>query len=513
MVDVVEVYRHWYQGRSIRQVAESLGLARNTVAKYLAPAIGAGMAPGGPPVSDERWAQLAADWFPGLVDHRLRQLTWGQFDEHAEFIGGQLDVGVQVSVVYQRLRDQCGVEASQASFRRWLAGTMPQRRRLSATARMPQTGPGEVGQVDYGLMGAWAPPGGTRMTINAFVMTLPFSKMHFVWPTPVMDQLAWSQAHIAAFEFFDGVPARIVPDNLKTGVVKANLYEPLVNRSYRELAEHYGTLIDPARVRQPRDKPHVERAVQYVRQSWWAGATFTSLEHMRAAAVGWCRDVAAQRVSAALDGRTPADVFARIEKPALIRLPPGPFEPSVWHVAKVGPDCHAQVDRRLYSLPYRLIGQRVDVRLTPTIAEFYHDGTLVKTHPIPAARRRQTDPDDYPPQHAAYLSRDAAWCRREAAKIGPATLHVVETLMQPYALSNLRQCQGILRLADKHGPAAVETAALIATQAGDPRYKTIKGIIDAGLPEPAPRPQSNPRAGAILRGPDAFTTRKDTALP
>ena len=401
MVDVAEVFRHWYQGRSSRQIADSLGLSKTTVLKYLVAPISAGMAPGGPPVSEQRWAELAAGWFPELADRRLRQVTWGQFDAHKEFIGGQLDVGTQPSVIYQRLRDQHGVQASEASFRRWLAATMPDRRRVSATARMPATAPGEVAQVDYGLMGTWTPTGGKRATINAFVMTLPFSKTIFVWPTPVMDQAAWAAAHVAAFEFFQGCPARIVPDNLKAGVVKASLYEPLINRSYRELAEHYGVLIDPARVRQPRDKPHVERAVQYVRQSWWVGAEpFTSLEHMRAAALGWCVNVAARRASKALDGRTPAEVFSRIEQPALIRLPPDPFEPSTWQSAKVGPDCHAQVKGVLYSLPYRLIGRRVDVRLTERVAEFYHEGTLVKTHPVPHnGRRRQTDLDDYPPQH------------------------------------------------------------------------------------------------------------------
>jgi len=510
MVDLVELYRHWYQGRPMRQVASSLGLSRNTVAKYVARAVEAGLVPGGPPISDDRWAELTAGWFPEVSDRRVRQITWGQFDRHLEFITGQLEAGVLASVVFQRLRGQYQVEASIRSFRRWLAATLPDQRHPAVTARLPQTGPGEVAQVDYGLMGRWTPPGGAAMTINAFVMALPFSKMYFVYPTPVMDQATWSAAHVAAFEFFAGVPRRIIPDNLKAGVVKANLYEPLINRSYRELADYYGTLIDPARVRAPRDKPHVERAVQYVRQSWWVGAEFTSLDHMRTAAVDWCENVAARRSSAALGGRQPVDVFTTIERPVLLPLPAGPFEIATWAAAKVGPDCHAQVKGVLYSLPYRLVGQRLDVRVTVGTVEFYHDGTLVKTHPIPAVRRRQTDLDDYPPQHAAYLSRDAAWCRREAAKIGPATLQVIEGLMRPYALANLRQCQGILRLADKHRPADVEQACRIARDVGDPRYKTVKGLLDAGLPEPDPRPQTDRGAGAHLRGPDAFGFTQET---
>jgi transposase len=260
MIELEELYKHWYQGRSERELSESLGLARNTVAKYLAPAKAAGMAPSGEPVGDDRWSELAAEWFPGAAGPRPNQITWGQFDPHAAWVAAQLDAGVRLSVIHQRLRDDKGLAASLSSLRRWVAGTMPERRRPAATGLMPPPEPGKVAQVDYGLMGGWeSPSSGKTARVNAFVMTLPFSRMVFVYPVVSMDQANWSAAHVAAFDFFGRVPGRVVPDNLKVGVVKANLYEPLVNRSYRELADHYGVLIDPARVRAPRDKPHVER--------------------------------------------------------------------------------------------------------------------------------------------------------------------------------------------------------------------------------------------------------------
>jgi len=505
MVDLVELYTHWNAGRSVSELGRSLGLDRKTIRKYLAPAVAAGMVPGGQPVDAQRWRELADQWFPGLGDRRIRQITWPEFEEHSVFIVGQLSAGVDVATVHQRLRDEKGVRASESSLRRWVNARVP-REIASPTAPMPTSAPGELGEVDYGLMGTWDDPHEeTRHRINAFTMVLPFSKMIFVYPTRQMDQRAWNAAHVAAFDFFDGVPTRITPDNLKTGVAKPSLYDPKINRSYQELTDHYGLLVDPARVRSPRDKPHVERAVRYTRDSWWKGRNFDSLEQMRHDAERWCRQVAACRQSRALDGQTPWEVFEQIERPALMGLPATRFTPRTWHRAKVASDCHVQVDGCRYSVPYRLVGQTLDVCLKAFDIEFYHEQALVKTHVIRPGSRRITDVADYPPNHAAYLSRDPAWCRKRAEEIGPACLEVICRLMEPYALHHLRSCQGILGFATKHGPASVEAACQTALTVGDPTYQTIKGLLQQGLPTISPRPNGDNGAGGILRGPAAFT--------
>jgi hypothetical protein len=205
-----------------------------------------------------------------------------------------------------------GLEASVASFRRWLRANLPeQARRASVTVLGEAPSPGQEAQVDYGKLGMWTEPRtGKRVTVWAFVMVLACSRHMFVYPVLKMDQQACSDAHVAAFGFFDGVPARIVPDNLATGVTKADLYDPKINRSYAELAEHYRVLIDPARSGKPKDKPRVERPMPYVRDSFWRGREFVSLQQMQAAAIDWCRDVAGQRRCRPLDGACPAAVFA-----------------------------------------------------------------------------------------------------------------------------------------------------------------------------------------------------------
>jgi hypothetical protein len=169
-----------------------------------------------------------------------------------------------------------------ASVKRWVAANLPEEvRRDRVTVLMDDPVPGGEAQIDYGHLGAWVDPrSGKKRRVWAFVMVLPASRHLFVRPVLVMDQRAWTEAHVAAFDFFGGVPARLVPDNLKTGVDKPDLYDPKINRSYAELAVHYGTLVDPARAAKPKDKPRVERPMPYVRDSFRRGREFVSLQHM-----------------------------------------------------------------------------------------------------------------------------------------------------------------------------------------------------------------------------------------
>lgn len=256
VIDVTEILVHWHAGRSINEVSASLGVDRKTIRKYVAPALAAGMAPGGTPLPQSQWAVLVRDWFPELVDTSLRQVTWPRIAVHHEYIREQLKAGVTQATIHQRLRDERGLTASLASLKRYIAANMAEdvRREQVVVLRDPVPA-GEDAQVDYGRLGMWLDPvPGRRRQVWAFVMVLCCSRHMFVWPTLSMDQRAWTEAHVEAFAFFGGVPRRVVPDNLRTGVDRPDLYDPKINRSYAELAEHYRILIDPARSRKPRDK-------------------------------------------------------------------------------------------------------------------------------------------------------------------------------------------------------------------------------------------------------------------
>ncbi len=503
MIDVTEILVHWHAKRSQAEIASSLGVDRKTVRKYTAPAIGAGMTPGGPPLSEQQWAELVRSWFPELVDTRLRQSSWPVIEPHHDYIKGLLGE-VTVSTVHQRLRDEHGLAVSLSSLRRYVAANLPEQTAASlVTVLRDDPPPGQEAQVDYGMLGNWLDPvRGVRRRVWAFVMVLAASRHMFVQPVLSMDAQAWNAAHVAAFAFFDGVPARIVPDNLKTGVAKPDLYDPKINRAYAELGAHYGVLIDPARAGKPKDKPRVERPMPYVRDSFWRGREFTSLEQMQAEAVRWCTEVAGRRSCRPLGGAAPAVVFAATEAGALTALPTRPFELASWSRPKVGPDIHIKVGKTLYSVPWTLIGSHVDVRATPAAVQVFSDGRLVKTHVAAPGQGRVTDYADYPPEKIAFHMRTPAWCRKRAEQIGPKTVEVITELLEVNALFRLRAAQGVLGLADKHTADRLETASAHAIAVGDPTYRTIKGILAAGTDrQHAPaRPAGDGGAAAHLRG-------------
>jgi transposase len=208
MIDVIEILTHWYAGRSQNELATSLGVDRKTLRKYTAPAIAAGIAPGGPPMDEQDWRRLATEWFPTLVDHRLRQVSWPRIDPHRDWIIEQLDAQVTVATIHQRLRDEHGLEASVASMRRWVRANLPEQARRPghrAGRWFSAQGAGAdrlrpVGDVDRpgqrAAAGVWA-----------LVMVLPCSRHLFLRPTLLMDQAEWTAAHVEAFAFFGGVPA------------------------------------------------------------------------------------------------------------------------------------------------------------------------------------------------------------------------------------------------------------------------------------------------------------------
>lgn len=512
MIDVVEILQHWHAGRSKSQVAASVGVDRGTVRKYTAPAEAAGLEPGGPPLSRAEWMELVAGWFPELVDAKTRSLTWPLIDVHRERIGEMLKTNT-ATTVHQRLRDEQGLAVSITSFRRYVWLQFPDHAVADrVTVLRPPVPPGQEAQIDWGFLGNWLDPVADRVRrVWAFVMVLACSRHMFVRPVLRLDAWAWIEAHVAALDFFGAVPARLVPDNLRTGVDRPDLYDPKINRAYGELAAHYDCLIDPARASKPKDKPRVERPLPYVRDSFWRGRTWESVDHMQTAAIGWCVEVAGQRRHRSLDGAAPYTMFQAVELPAMRPLPAEPFELARWSTPKVGADCHISVAGVLYSVPWRLIGRRVDARLNNRRLEVFADGQLVKSHRR-VERGRQTDYADYPPDKVAFFMRTPSWCRRRARELGPAISELIDGLLEANALHRLRSAQGVIGLAERHGADRLDAACRRALDVGDPTYRTVKGILAAGTETDGhvPRPAA-PAAPAHLHGPERLFNPDEAA--
>jgi transposase len=508
VIDIVEILVHWHAGRKKAEVARSLGVDRGTVAKYTAKAEAEGHGPGTEPLAAEQWAVLAHEWFPELTDPRQRSLTHEAIDAHRADIENMLKTNT-ASTVHQRLRDEHGLDVGVTSFRRYVWREFPDENlRNIATPPRPDIAPGAEGQVDYGYLGTWLDPIAARMRrVWAFVMVLACSRHIFVRPVLTMDQRAWTACHVEAFKFFDGVPLRLVSDNLKTGVIKPDIYDPVLNRSYAELAAHNGALVDPARALKPKDKPRVERAMPYVRDSYWRGREWVDLADMQTGALRWCTEVAGVRSHRSLDGASPLSVFEATEAPALLGLPKAVFELASWSRPKVGPDCYAKAGAVLYTVPWRFIGSHVDAREGDRTVEFYVDGKIVKTW-VRAEKGKQTDWDDFPPEKVAFFMSTPQWCLKRAGDLGANVRLLTEGLLEMNALYRLRQAQGVVGLADKHGAVRLDAACARAIEIGDPEYRTVKGILAAGTENEAKTEEpESPDAPAHLHGPATLFSR------
>ena len=487
VIDVRELLRRVRLGEPARRIARDLGLSRNTVAQYRRWAVARGLLEGDLPDA----AMLAAllEPAPGarppheqsaVEPFRAQVLAW-----RAQGVEGQ--------AIWQLLVEQHGFTGSYSAVKRFLrhlAAATP-----AATVRV-ETAPGEEAQVDFGCAGQLVDPATGRLR-RAWVFVMVLAHSRHLYAELVFDQevATWLRLHRAAFEFFGGVPVRVVLDNLKAAIVRAALYEPEVQRAYREGAEHYGFLIAPCRPRTPEHKGKVEQGgVHYVKRNALAGRTFRDLAAGNAHLRRWCLEVAGQRVHGTTK-QVPWAVFDQVERAALQPLPATAWEPVTWKQAKLHPDCHVVFDGAYYSAPYRLVGQRLWVRGTALQVQVFHAHALVATHRRGRPGQRQTLPEHLPPDKILFLLQTPAWCREQAATVGPACVQVITALLGDRPLDRLRSAQGVLRLAQRYGAARLEAACGRAAAAEEYRYHTVKTILAHGLdrhPLPALTPVAAP---------------------
>jgi transposase len=352
-----------------------------------------------------------------------------------------------------------------------------------------ETGPGEVAQVDFGYVGKiYDPAAGIRRKTWAFVMTLGFSRRQFVHF--VHDQRAetWLYCHILAFEHFGGVPAVVVPDNLKAAVVRCAFAvdagdDTTLNRSYLELARFYGFLVDPTPPRSPQKKGKVEAGVKYVKSSFAAPRDLDALgiDGARRELAIWLREVSDLRIHGTTKER-PIDLFEREERAALKPLPPVRFEIVVWKRAKVHPDSHVAFERRLYSVPFRLIGQTVDIRAKGPSIAIFADDERVATHPTNAKGSRSTLDSHLPAERAPWRHRSHAHWQTRATGLGSEVGRLVETIFAgQVGLSKLRVVQSIVTHLEPFPEERRNAACRRALEFGNHTYQGIKEILLKGL--------------------------------
>ena len=484
-LDIRELVRRLRCGETDRAVSRALGVARKTVARYREMAERQGWLEGAlPPVEalDESLKALMPP--PNLPRHPFKAARY------RAVIGTLRQGGVKFMTLYERLREDHDYAGSYAALRRYVIHLEGDCRK--AFVRI-ETAPGEEAQVDFGGAGEMGDPKtGEIRKAWAFVMTLSHSRHQYV--TFVFDQKVstWLRCHREAFEYFGGVPKKIVLDNAKCAITKAALYDPVVQRSYRECAEHYGFLISPCRVRTPEHKGKVERGVGYVKGNFLAGRPVMAIPQANVKVLGWIEGVAGMRIHGTTKWR-PWERFHEVEAGALLLLPASPYDMGVWKQAKLHPDCHVVVDGAFYSAPHRLIGRLLWVRSNGRDVAIYHDYERVATHAWGAPGVRRTNPVHYPPGKVAFLMATPTFCRERAGEIGEATKTVVARLFDDRVLDRLRSVQALLRLAGKYGERRLEAACRRALCFDETNYTTIKRILERGLENDAlPGSESSP---------------------
>jgi transposase len=497
MRKIREVLRlKWEHSFSNRKIAHSCSLSHSTVREYLLRAKLAGLSwplaaehddgtlenllfPPPKPISPEHWQMPDMDYVHKELKRKsvTLQLLWYEYKK-ANPEGYQ----------YSRF---CEL------YRQW-AGNLDVCLRQHHRA-------GERLFIDYAgqTVAIHDPANGDVREAHLFVATLGASNYTFAQATLSLDLPSWIKLHVHAFEFFGGVAEILVPDNVKTGVTHPCRYEPDLNPTYQDMARHYGTCVIPARAGKPKDKAKVETAVLCA-ERWILAALrnhkFFSLAELNKAIAEKLVEFNGRKFNK-LDTTRKA-LFETLDRPALKPLPLRPFEYAEWKKAKVNIDYHIEVDRHLYSVPFQLVKQHVDVRITPDTIEVLFKNRRVASHRRSYRQGAFTTMTDHMPKsHQRYLKWTPSRMIRWAGKNGPNTQSLITRVLEsrPHPEQGFRSALGIMRLAKRYGPERLEVACGRALVIRGYSYKNVESILKHGLDQQAlPADESGKKARPVV---------------
>jgi len=491
MLEIKEVLRLWLAGRGKKAIARLSGLDRNTVRSYLKAAVGCGLSAGegAPLLTDER-VSAVIERLKAPPAEPLHGDAWHRCEEHRRFIGDHLDQSVQLTKIH-RLLKRNGVQVPYATLHRFAVQELGFGQQAPSIP-VADCKPGEEVQLDTGWMTLLEPDlFGKRRRFRAWIFTSVYSRHRFVYPCFPETTVTAIEACEAAWAFYGGVFHVVIPDNTKTIVQKADPLAPLLNRTFLEYAQARGFQIDPARVRSPKDKGRVERAVQPVREDCFRGERLQSIDDARRRADYWSlEEYGMRRHTRTL--RLPREVFDTEEKPCLLPAPTEPYDVPLWCDPKVGPDQHAQVAKALYSLPFDFRRKKMRARADRSTVRFYFNEELVKTHARQPPGGRSTDPNDFPPEKAAVARRDLAFLQRQAESHGPEVGRFAKALLEgPLPWTKVRQCFALIGLCRRYGDERVNQTCATALAAEMHEVHRLERMVKLAAPPAEPQPPAS----------------------
>ena len=503
MRQVREIIRLHRAGVSTRQIGIRVGVAASTVRLTLQRIVAAGLADGIP--TDQTDAVLEKVLFSGAgkkAGHRRHaDPDWATI--HRELKRKHVTLTIVWDEYIALNPDGYRYSRFCELYRGWEA-------RLSVTMRQAHRA-GEKLFVDYA--GDTVPVIVDRLTgqtrqAQIFVAVLGASSFLYAEASWTQGLGDWVESHNRALAAIGGVPALLVPDNTKVAVIKACLYDPVINRTYADLAAHYDTAILPARPYKPRDKAKVEVGV-LIAERWLLGrlrhTKFYSLAELNTAIVEFCRRLNDERVIRRIN-QTRRQLLETVERQTLRLLPAEPYVLAEWRIRRVGIDYHVEVENHFYSVPYRHARAEVDARFTARTVEVFLRGERIAAHQRGSGDGKHTTiPDHMPSSHRRYADWTVERISREAAAIGPSVSILCTLILErrPHPEQGFRACLGILRLARSVSAGRLEAAAARALEIGALTYGSIKSILDNKLDQQAANPSATehtPIRHANIRG-------------
>jgi transposase len=465
-------------GRPHRDIAKACGVGVGTVSEYVQRAADAGLS--WPLPDDLGDAALEGKLFSVSSSPSAPRPLPDLPRIHEELSR----VGVTLLLLWQEYRQVHGEEGYSYSqfcerYRRWrkkLRRSMRQRHRAGERTFVDFSGK-RPHLVDRDT--------GEEIPVELFVGVLGASSYTYAVATRSQDLADWVDAHVGMGEYFSGSSEIWVPDNLKSGITKPCRYEPEVNRTYRDLAEHYSAVVIPARVRKPKDKAKVETAV-LVAQRWILATlrnrTFFSLEELNQA-IREKLELLNNRPMKKL-GVSRRELFERLDRPALKPLPERRYELAEWKTCTVNIDYHVDVEHNFYSVPHQLSGEKCEARFTTRTVEVYFKNRRVASHQRLRGRgQHSTTPQHMPHSHREHAEWTPSRLIRWAQRAGPATGQLVAEIMRrrPHPEQGFRACLGVMRLGRRHGPDRLEAACTRAIALRSYSYQTVKNTLSSGM--------------------------------
>jgi transposase len=502
MRNIREILRLAYEAKlSARKISRSLGVGRTTISDYLNRHAASGLGWPLPPMSDAELEQrLFPPAAPSCEQHPLPD--WNLVQQELRRPGVTLQL---LWIEYKSNRaDGLQYSAFCNHYRAW-------RGQVDLVMRQTHLA-GDKVFVDYAgqTLGIINQATGEVRSAQIFVAVLGASSYTYAEATWTQGLADWLGSHARAFEFFGGVPAVVVPDNLKSGVSKACRYEPDLNPSYRDLAEHYGVAVVPARVRKPKDKAKVESGVLLVER--WILAALRDRQFFGLAEANQAIRTLLVKLNERPFKKLPGSrrsQFEALDQPALRPLPAHPYRFAQWRLARVHIDYHIEVEGHYYSVPHSLVKQQLEVRYGEHTLECFHRGQRVASHLRSHLKGCHTTLTEHMPKgHQAYAEWSPERFVRWAGQFGSATRELIGTVLQQrrHPQQAYRSCLGILRLGKDFGPERLEAACGRALLLGTCSYKSLASILHKGLDQLAPPQPELPLAidHGNLRGPDYY---------